>query len=57
MCFVNILCQLKVKCYLDKVCIVEPNLEIKLKNHLYVCMNLVLCFDVNNSLLKFVEAF
>jgi len=53
----DVLCQLTVKPYIDRVCIVERNMEDKLENHSHVCKNLVLCFNVKNSLLKFVEPF
>jgi hypothetical protein len=40
------------------VLIFEYNLSITLKNHLFPDMfNFRLCLDVNNSLLKFFQAF
>ena len=60
MCVVSVLFLLQVKHYIVKACIIEHNLSIKLKNHhLQTCvyMNFFVCFDVQNSLLKFVHAF
>jgi hypothetical protein len=54
-CIVNVLCQLEVKCYTVKALISECNLAVELKTTLCLyepCLH----FDVNNSLLKLVQA-
>jgi hypothetical protein len=55
---VDILCQLKVKYYIFIVLIFECIISIKIKIHPFLDILLYeYCFDVGNSLLKYVQHF